>query len=107
MVLILRFSLPTLSTKPSNQTHQRNKVKSFVNLAIGGGLAFVGYNLYDGDDKFYDAIYKTLLPVAHRWVAPEFAHFLGRLSRSSRSFRIAGGELPPKFKLNSPERNPN
>ena len=55
-------------------------MKSFVNLAIGGSLAFVGYNLYDGNDKFYDAIYKSLLPVAHRWVAPEFAHFLGRLS---------------------------
>lgn len=58
---------------------QRNKVKSFAKLAAGGGLAFVGYNLYDGNDKFYDAVYKNLLPIAHRWVAPEFAHFLGKL----------------------------
>lgn len=41
-------------------------------------MGFVGYNLYEGNDKFYDTFYKNALPIAHKWVAPEFAHFLGK-----------------------------
>lgn len=55
---------------------QRNKIGSFVKLVAGSSVAFVGYNFYEGNDKFYDAFYKNTLPIAHRWVAPEFAHFL-------------------------------
>ena len=87
MTSFLFSSFPAILIK-IQKNQKRNKIKSFLSLVAGSGIAFVGYNLYDGNDKFYDAIYKNILPIAHKWIAPEFAHFVGKCVHMLIKFKI-------------------
>ena len=42
-------------------------------VTVGGGLSFVGLNLYNANEKFYN---DYVMPVTHRLFDPEQAHQL-------------------------------
>ncbi|KAK7068326.1 hypothetical protein SK128_016645 [Halocaridina rubra] len=48
----------------------RKRLLDVVNLAVGGGIAFVGINIYMKNEKFYDSY---IMPLFHK-LDPETAH---------------------------------
>jgi len=51
------------------------KIKSALKVCIGGFAAYAGFNIYRGDEKFYENV---LVPVVQR-LDPERAHNLAVL----------------------------